>query len=144
MNKRFYHIASMSLFLVALFVMTDSFVAKIAFVPSSSMSPTIHKNSIISINLNSHNFKRGDIVVFSHEGQNVVKRIIALKGDTVETRDGYVYVNGKKSDDFKVDYFLYPLKVTGDYFVLGDNRNNSYDSHLFGDISGDQIIGKVF
>lgn len=131
------------LFIVSIFCFFQTFVYKIALVPSSSMSPTIHKDSIVVINLQNEAYKRGNIVVFRHEGEAVVKRIVAIKGDLVESRNGYIFVNGKRVDNFVVNYVLFPFVVTGDFFVLGDNRNNSYDSHSFGAISRKQIIGKI-
>ncbi len=99
---------------------------------------------------------RGDVVVFkspdSVPGQpesDFIKRIIGLPGDTVEVRDGFVFINGKALDE---PYILEqprstypPTTVPPDYyFVLGDNRNNSRDSRSIGMVPKESIIGKAW
>lgn len=95
--------------------------------------------------------ERFDVVICHYPDRgntNFVKRVVGLPGDTVEIKDGYLYVNGEKYDE---DYLTYRPNYTmsaytvpeGEYFVLGDNRSNSNDSHLIGPISRDMIIGHV-
>ncbi len=95
---------------------------------------------------------RGDIVVLSrpaHEGEDpLIKRVIGLPGDKVEVRRGTVYVNDKALDEPYIkntgDYNYGPIVVEKDcYFVLGDNRPVSLDSHYFGCVSKDHILAKV-
>lgn len=95
--------------------------------------------------------ERGDIVVFTHPrvpDTFLVKRVVALPGETVEVRDGTVYVDGRSLQepylDRRISYHV-PSRVLapGDVFVLGDNRDNSYDSHVFGPIAADSIVGKA-
>ena len=94
---------------------------------------------------------RGDVVVFSHPtspGQHLIKRVIGLPGETVEVRDHQVLVDGARLDEPYVaaapTYQLAPLVVPPDQlFVLGDNRNNSYDSHIFGPIPRELVLGKA-
>ncbi len=80
----------------------------------------------------------GDVIVFhfsnNRDHDEYIKRIIGRPGDTVEVKDGTVYVNGKKLDEPYIkespDYTVDPIEVPADkYFVLGDNRNRSEDSH---------------
>lgn len=95
--------------------------------------------------------QRGDIIVFSSPtspGQHLIKRVIALPGETVEVRDNHVFVDGVALDEPYVaaapSYYLAPRVVPPDqFFVLGDNRNNSYDSHLFGYVPRGLILGKA-
>jgi len=95
--------------------------------------------------------RRGDVVVFSHPtspGQHLIKRVIGLPGETVEVRDQQVLVDGVPLDEPYVaaapTYRLAPLVVPPDQlFVLGDNRNNSYDSHIFGLIPRGLVLGKA-
>ena len=95
--------------------------------------------------------QRGDVVVFSHPtspGQHLIKRVIGLPGETVEVRDHQVLVDGARLDEPYVaaapTYQLAPLVVPPDQlFVLGDNRNNSYDSHIFGPIPRELVLGKA-
>jgi signal peptidase I len=80
----------------------------------------------------------GDVIVFHFSNDRghdeYIKRIIGQPGDTIEVKDGIVYVNGKKLDEPYIkeppDYTVDPVEVPADkYFVLGDNRNRSEDSH---------------
>ena len=79
---------------------------------------------------------------------NFVKRIVGLPGDVVEVSGGYLYVNGEKYEEPYItnrpDYTMKPYTVPeGYYFVLGDNRSNSNDSHLIGPLPRDMIVGHV-
>ena len=97
--------------------------------------------------------RRFDVVVCRYPDRgvtNFVKRIVGLPGDTVSIRGGTLFVNGEMVDEdylaTRPDYFMQETTVgEGHYFVLGDNRANSSDSHLpaVGQLSRNQIIGKV-
>jgi len=95
---------------------------------------------------------RGDIVVFRFPrdpSRDFIKRVIAIPGDLVEIRSGKVYVNGLMIDEYYINdqpsYTMPPQRVSpGHYFVLGDNRNNSSDSHVWGQVPEDHIIGKAW
>lgn len=99
--------------------------------------------------------QRGDVVVFVAPGttdRDFIKRIMAVPGETVEIRNGVVLVNGQPlSEPFIANMAAYswpaggrPQTVPqGQYFVLGDNRNNSSDSHVWGYVPADQIIGRA-
>ncbi len=96
--------------------------------------------------------QRGDIVVFRYPGgpdRDFIKRIIGLPGDTVQIDRGRVYVNGvlQREDYIRAvpSYSLPPQKVPADnYFVLGDNRPNSSDSHIWGYVPEANLIGKAW
>ncbi len=101
------------------------------------------------------NPERFDVVICRYPGRgdtNFVKRVVGLPGDTVELRNGYLYVNGERYEEPYVSAvyrggFLNetgPFVVSdGEYFVMGDHRNNSNDSRSVGPISRDMIIGHV-
>ncbi|GAC1467339.1 MAG: signal peptidase I [Chamaesiphon sp.] len=136
-----------------------SFVAEARYIPSGSMLPTLHINDRLIVDKLSYRFKnpeRGDIVVFNPtkklEEQNFheafIKRVIGLPGNKVEVKGGRVYVNDQalreKYIEEKPEYNWGPVIVPADsYLVLGDNRNNSYDSHYWGFVPHDNIIGRA-
>lgn len=136
------------------------FVAEARYIPSGSMEPTLQINDRLVIEKISYYFnppERGDIVVFwppdsVFEGQPsrdaFIKRVIGLPGDTVEVTNGRVLVNGAPLDETYIkaepEYEWGPETVPDDsYLVLGDNRNSSFDSHSWGFVPRDNIIGKA-
>jgi signal peptidase I len=118
-------------------------------VPSTSMVPTLQVNDEL-IFLKHTTYQRGDIVLFHYPlapKEIYVKRLIGLPGDTVEIVNGQVLVNGKA---YKVktasspDYYYAKTTVPpGDFFMMGDNRNNSNDSHVWGFLPQKNVIGRA-
>jgi signal peptidase I len=136
-----------------------AFLFQAFYIPSDSMVPTLKKDDRVLVNKLSyklHDVNRGDIVVFSKppkeqsDIKDLVKRVVALPGETVEAHNGHVFVNDRRLDepylpDDVVQADFAPQKVpSGDVWVMGDNRSNSEDSRVFGPIRESSIVGRVF
>lgn len=99
-----------------------------------------------------HAPSRGEIIVFKpplSQNRDFIKRIIGVPGDKVQVSHGKVIVNGQElEEDYIYDRPVYEMPVTqvppGHYFVLGDNRNRSSDSHLWGMVPYNNIVGKAW
>jgi signal peptidase I len=131
------------------------FTVQSFIIVGSSMQPNFQDGERLLINKVVYKFRppeRGEVIVF-HPPANLqtdyIKRVIALPGETVEVKDGGVYVNGIKLDEPYIKnpaaYTLSERKVPENkYFVLGDNRNNSDDSHNGWTLPRENIIGKAW
>lgn len=131
------------------------FIVEVFVVEGHSMEPTLHHGERLLVNKFIYRFRapqRGDIIVFRYpygSGRDFIKRVIAVGGDRVEARDDVVYVNGKPLDE---PYLRYRHTGTwaprvippGFLWVMGDNRDNSEDSRVFGEISLQYVKGKAF
>jgi len=131
-------------------------------VPTGSMRPTILEGDRLLGSKFHYWFKhpaRGDIVVFRPPDKaqqaaekkvpRFVKRVIAVAGDTVEVKRGHVWVNGAPVEEPYLAapprYRIPPVVVPeGQLFVLGDNRNESFDSHTWGFLTEESLIAHVF
>ncbi|MBA7487372.1 Signal peptidase IB [subsurface metagenome] len=122
------------------------------------MEPGLQDGQQLLINKVVYYFRepeRGDIIIlhppppYSPKTTPFIKRIIGLPGDTIEVKNRAVYVNGSKLDEPYIKeppaYNFQQKKIPEDeYFVLGDNRNNANDSHVWGTVPRQNIIGKAW
>lgn len=161
-------------------VLIKTFLVQAFFIPSGSMNDTLLEGDRVMVNKLAYRFgdpSRGDVIVFdSPQGANedgetifgalvrhvaeslglsspesaLIKRIIAVGGETIEIRDNRVYVDGVALDEpylkegSRMPRYG-PLTVPeGEVFVMGDNRSESSDSRVFGPIPEDSIVGRAF
>lgn len=136
-------------FLVACIIFNRFII--IGYVPTKSMEDTIHQGSYVFILKNCICYNQGDVVAFKNNNKIVIKRVIAKNNDIVEIKDDNVYVNSLKLEEkYKKGYTVPGNKSTyivpkDSYFLLGDNRENSFDSRYYKNFIGSKnVIGKVF
>jgi signal peptidase I len=137
---------------VVLFVSINMISARIR-VDGASMEPTLVSGEYVIVSRLSYRLgapQRGDIIVFHYPRdpkEEYIKRVIGLPGDMVEVKDGKVFVNGQQLQEsylnVKTNYQGSWTVENGQLFVLGDNRNNSSDSHDWGTVPMDYVVGKA-
>lgn len=137
------------------------FIGEKTDIIGDSMAPTLANNDIVVINKFIYKISspdRNDIVVFKPNGNEklhyYIKRVIGLPGETVQIREGSIYINGEElTENYDFEEISdpgiasEPITLGGDeYFVLGDNRNNSEDSRFaeIGNVNIDDIDGKAW
>ena len=158
---------------VLVFLVIRPFLVQTFFIPSGSMLPTLELKDRILVDKLSYRFghpETGDIIVFkappkaSPQEPDFIKRLVGLPGDVLEVRDGSLYRNGKRLNEPYLDEpeiwyqdkekqagmpiivngGMLPFRVPkGMFFVMGDNRNNSHDSHAWGALDRNRVIGKA-
>lgn len=155
--------AAIILAAIATVLLIRAFMIEPFSIPTESMCDTIEVgDSVLAEKITlklGGNVSQGDIIVFENperdpEKDVLCKRVIARGGQTVDLKDGSVYIDGRKiAEDYakgdsyplyigKAKRISYPYKVPeGEIWVMGDNRENSADSRYFGAIPGDSVIG---
>lgn len=154
--KEFFSYFSIIILAILFSISVRIFIFEPFIVPTPSMEPTLLVGDKVIVNKLAYKWttiKRGNIIVFhsSVVGKDLVKRAIALEGDEITLTDnGDIYINGEKlaedylPEDYNITYSNQTLTVEeGKVFVMGDNRNDSYDSRYFGPISEEEIFGRV-
>lgn len=137
--------------LIALFV--RNFVFNLAVVNQTSMYPTLHPKNVVVVNrINDlrKNYNRGDIIIFKspEDSKNLIKRLIGLPGETVEIKDGEVFINGQKLEEDYLQDGVYTDSIESkfilkddEFFAMGDNREGSFDCRNFGPVKTKALMG---
>jgi signal peptidase I len=151
-SSLFREIVETLLLTVVIFVLVNTFTGRYR-IDGSSMEPNLHDGEYVIVNRVIYRLQapqRGDVIVFQREGtREFIKRVIGLPGDTVAVQGGHVLVNGVALDEPYIAqpnaYTMEPRRIgPNEYFVLGDNRNNSSDSHSWGTVPLNTIDGKAW
>jgi signal peptidase I len=152
---RWFLLETIKTILLAVFIFTAvNFSTARILVQSVSMQPTLYESDFVLVNKLSYRFSqpgRKDVIVFAPPIENqpepYIKRVIGLPGDEVRIANGLVLVN---DEPLKENYLAAPPAYSGIWtvpdgmlFVLGDNRNNSSDSHHWGMVPQESVIGKA-
>lgn len=138
---------------IALFI--NVYVAQATVIDGPSMQPNLYYDQRVMVEKVTYRFlhgpRRGDVVTFDLPGENgaLIKRVVALPGETVEVQGGRVFIDGHLLEETWTTQFGgpdYPPTVVPSLhvFVLGDNRPNSRDSRYFGLVPIDQVIGQAW
>jgi signal peptidase I len=149
---------------IVIAVVVEAFLVQAFWIPSPSMVPTLEVGDRVLVNklaYKAHEVHRGDVVVFERPPQaaanggedqikDLIKRVVAVGGDSLEARDGRLYVNNELIDEpylpegTQTEDLPYQVVPEGKVFVMGDNRGDSQDSRFFGPIDEDSIVGRAF
>ncbi len=132
--------------IILVVVLIRTFIITPVTVNGVSMNETLSDNDVMILKKYKKNdIKHNDIVVIQRNKDKLIKRVLALPGEKIKCVSGVIYVNNEEIDDSHahgktVDFQEY---ILGDdeYFVLGDNRENSLDSRSFGPVKKDAILG---
>jgi signal peptidase I len=139
---------------IILAIVVHLFLAQATVVFGQSMEPNLAPHQRLVVDKLTYRMRapiRNDIIVLDLPNieDMLVKRIVGLPGETIEIRDGIVLVDGQElPEPFPHDIghaTMYPLKLGAlEYFVMGDNRDNSNDSRSFGPVERESIVGRVW
>ena len=155
---------------LGLALLLKAFLVEVFIIPSGSMEPTLvvdNRVVVYKLGYRLNDVNRGDVVVFDNPGQgpgidDLIKRVVALEGETFEIRDGSVYIDGTRLEEpYLADGAstfpkapipgcvneadsLYCQVPEGKVIVLGDSREDSRDSRFFGPVDVDDIVGRAF
>ena len=124
-------------------ILFRTFVATPVIVNGPSMQETLHTNDILILRRTSK-INRYDIVVANHNGDKLIKRVMGIPGDKVKCVSGIIYVNNEEVSNYGYGTsfdFAQVILGENEYFLIGDNREDSLDSRYFGPVEKSNISG---
>jgi len=156
-----WEIAKITIIALIIVIPIRVFIFQPFFVSGASMEPNFHNLDYLIVDEISYRLgepHRGDVIVFynpNNTSQRFIKRVIALPSETIKIQAGNVYIRPAQENEFflldETEYLVGGIKTNRDqvitlgenqYFVMGDNRNSSYDSRFFGPLDEKYIIGR--
>ena len=124
-------------------VLFRTFIATPVIVNGPSMQETLHTNDFLILR-KTKNINRYDIVVANNNGDKLIKRVMGIPGDKIKCVSGIIYVNNEEVSNYGYGMsFDFPQVILGsdEYFLIGDNREDSLDSSYFGPVKASSISG---
>ena len=115
-------------------------------VDGNSMNDTLYTNDLMLL-FKVGNIERYDIIVANHDNKKLIKRVIGMPNDKIKCVSGILYINNEEDTSGygygeNIDFPEYTLK-DDEYFLIGDNRSDSFDSRYFGPVKKEDIVGKA-
>lgn len=140
------------LIIISIVILIRTYLITPVRVQGSSMVPTLSDGEILLLKKYDTSYKRFDIVVLNRDSSKLIKRIIGLPGEHIAYKDSHLYVNDVEIEedflpkdirfsDFDTILLGDSIIPDGKYLVIGDNRNNSTDSRIFGFVEKKEILG---
>lgn len=135
---------------IVVIILIRTYIISPIRVDGPSMNNTLSNNDLLFLKKYEHDYERYNIIVFKFGKDKLIKRVIGLPGEEIEIKNNLVYINGEVIEEPYLDEENLDSnsgdmeKITvpaGTYFVMGDNRRESFDSRYFGPISKNQIFG---
>lgn len=146
-NMKFIKELTPYIVIVLVVVLFRTFIATPVRVDGKSMNPTLNNGEILILNKLDRKYERMDIVVFNYNNERLIKRVIGLPGESVKFEDNKLYINDTLVKDYSDSVKTKDFEISNIkdkcYFLVGDNRYDSYDSRYIGCVNESDILGTI-